>query len=96
MVNTPWDSIFLEHSDCWEHLQDCLGSMRSTHGEPLGRQVEQLRVEGVSDRKGADSSFATQRIRQIHRGTQTVLIQIHSHRCSHIHRQTSQIFREKD
>ena len=46
MVNTPWDSIFLEHSDCWEHLQDCLGSMRSTHGEPLGRQVEQLRVEG--------------------------------------------------
>lgn len=89
MVMTTWDSIFSEHSDYWEHLRDCLGSMRSTHGEPLGRQVEQLRVEGVS-------GFATQRIRQIHGGTQPVLIQIHSHRCSHIHRQTSQIFREKD
>lgn len=65
MVMTTWDSIFSEHSDYWEHLRDCLGSMRSTHGEPLGRQVEQLRVEGVS-------GFATQRIRQIHGGTQPV------------------------
>lgn len=73
-----------------------MGPMRGTHGDPLGRQVEQLRVEGVSDRKGADSGFATQRIRQIHADTQTVLIQIHSHRCSRIHGQTSQIFREKD
>lgn len=68
---------------------------RHTWGS-IREQVEQLRVEGVSDRKGADSGFTTQRIRQIHAGTQTVLIQIHSHRCSRIHGQTSQIFREKD
>ena len=33
--------------------------------------MELLRVEGVSDRKGPDSSFITQRIGQIHGGTQT-------------------------
>ena len=73
MIVPTWDRVFSERSDCWAHPWDSWDPWEvHTRGEPLGKQVELLRVEGVSDRKGSDSSFVTQRIGQIHGGTQTV------------------------
>ena len=68
--------------------------MRSKHGEPIGRQVVQLRFVGMSDRKGADSSFATQRIRytEAHR----LLIQMCSHRQNHTRRHVTDIQKDKN